>query len=230
MHKTLFLFFLISISCIFSIDAQIITSPDKNLTLTFAIAEKGVPTYSLVYRNKLVIKTSKLGLETKDVPSFLEGFSITKSEQNSFDQSWNPVWGEQKTIRNHYNELIVTLTQKDVKNRFINIRFRLFDDGLGFRYEFPEQENLNYFIIKEEKTQFALSGDHKAFWLPGDFDSQEYSTLTSKLSEVREKIKLPQSSFITPNRFSETGVQTPLMMKSQDGLYINIHEAALIDY
>jgi hypothetical protein len=189
-----------------------------------------VPTYQLNYKQKEVIKTSKLGLETKDVPSFLDGFTVTKSEQNTFDESWNPVWGEQKTIRNNYNELVVTLTQKAVQDRFIRIRFRLFNDGLGFRYEFPSQKNLNYFIIKEEHTQFALTGDHKAFWLPGDFDTQEYSTVTSNLSEIREKMKAAVTPNVSQTTFSPTGVQTPLMLKSKDGLYINIHEAALVDY
>jgi hypothetical protein len=212
------------------VNGQTIQSPDKNLSLTFALQEGGVPTYQLSYKKKTVIKTSKLGIETKDVPSFLAGFTITKSEQSTFDESWNPVWGEQKTIRNHYNELLVTLAQKTVKDRFIRIRFKLFNDGLGFRYEFPSQPNLNYFIIKEERTQFALAGDHKAFWLPGDFDTQEYNTTTSKLSEVRAKMKTAVTPNSSQTTFSETGLQTPLMMKSNDGLYINIHEAALIDY
>jgi len=210
--------------------AQEINSPDKNLTLKFELHAKGVPTYQLTYKQKAVIKSSKLGIQTKDVPSFLDGFTVTKTETNSADETWSPVLGEQKTIRNNYNELVVTLSQPEQKGRYIRIRFRLFNDGLGFRYEFPEQENLNYFIIKEEKTQFALAGDHKAFWLPGDYDTQEYSTVTSKLSEVRGKMK----EAVTPNAsqtpFSPTGLQTPLMMKSADGLYINIHEAALVDY
>lgn len=212
------------------VQAQEISSPDKNLSLKFELNDAGAPTYQLKYKKKDVIKTSKLGLETKDVPSFLTGFTVAKTEQSSADESWNPVWGEQKTIRNHYNELLVTLTQKAEKDRLIRIRFRLFDDGLGFRYEFPEQDNLNYFIIKEERTEFAMAGDHKAFWLPGDYDTQEYSTMTSKLSEIRGMMK----SAITPNSsqtpFSDTGVQTPLMLKSPEGLYINIHEAALVDY
>ena len=212
------------------VQAQEISSPDKNLSLKFELNDAGAPTYQLKYKKKDVIKTSKLGLETKDVSSFLTGFTVAKTEQSSADESWNPVWGEQKTIRNHYNELLVTLTQKAEKDRLIRIRFRLFDDGLGFRYEFPEQDNLNYFIIKEERTEFAMAGDHKAFWLPGDYDTQEYSTMTSKLSEIRGMMK----SAITPNSsqtpFSDTGVQTPLMLKSPEGLYINIHEAALVDY
>lgn len=210
--------------------AQELSSPDKNLTLKFSLIQNGVPSYELNYKNRPVMKSSKLGIETKDVPSFLDGFTVAKIENATFDESWNPVWGEQKTIRNHYNELLVTLVQKSVKDRQLKIRFRLFNDGLGFRYEFPEQENLTYFIIKEERTQFALAGDHKAFWLPGDYDTQEYSTVTSNLSEVRGKMK----EAVTPNAsqepFSDTGVQTPLMMKSKDGLYINIHEAALVDY
>lgn len=214
----------------FMVQAQEISSPDKNLKLKFSVTGNGIPTYELNYKNKAVIKNSKLGIETKDVPSFLEGFTVTKVENNTFDETWTPVWGEQKSIRNNYNELLVTLSQKSVKDRFIRIRFRVFNDGLGFRYEFPEQKELSYFIIKEERTQFALAGDHKTFWLPGDFDTQEYSTVTSNLSEIRGKMK----DAVTPNAsqqtFSDTGVQTPLMMKSNDGLYINIHEAALVDY
>ncbi len=210
--------------------AQQITSPDKNLVLTFGLSAKGEPTYALTYKNKPVIKTSKLGIDLKEGADMLEGFSVDKAAQSSFDETWSPVWGEEKTIRNHYNELLVTLSQKAEKGRYINIRFKLFNDGLGFRYEFPEQKELTYFVIKEEKTQFAMAGDHKAFWLPGDYDTQEYSTVTSKLSEVRGKMK----DAVTPNAsqqtFSPTGLQTPLMLKSDNGLYINIHEAALVDY
>lgn len=210
--------------------AQQITSPDKNLVLTFGLSAKGEPTYALTYKNKPVIKTSKLGVDLKEGADMLEGFTIDKTALASFDETWSPVWGEEKTIRNHYNELLVTLSQKAEKGRYINIRFRVFNDGLGFRYEFPEQKELTYFVIKEEKTQFAMAGDHKAFWLPGDYDTQEYSTVTSKLSEVRGKMK----DAVTPNAsqqtFSPTGLQTPLMLKSDNGLYINIHEAALVDY
>ena len=229
MQKIITLFLIIILNTII-VKGQTITSPDKNLILKFELKDNGVPTYQLSYKKKDVIKSSKLGLETKDVPSFLDGFTVTKTEQNSADESWNPVWGEQKTIRNNYNELLVTLSQKAVKDRFIQIRFKLFNDGLGFRYEFPSQPNLNYFIIKEERTQFALAGDHKAFWLPGDFDTQEYSTVTSNLSEVRGKMKAAVTPNTSQTTFSETGLQTPLMMKSKDGLYINIHEAGLINY
>ena len=215
---------------ILSTQAQTLLSPDKNLTLNFSLTPYGVPVYELSYKNKPVIKKSNLGIETKDVTSFIEGFSIKNSKTNTFDETWQPVWGEQKNIRNNYNELAVTLEQKAEKDRFIIIRFRLFNDGLGFRYEFPEQPNLTYFVIKEEKTQFALAGNHKAFWLPGDFDTQEYSTVTSKLSEVRGKMKDAITENASQHPFSPTGLQTPLMMKSDDGLYINIHEAALVDY
>jgi hypothetical protein len=210
--------------------AQTVSSPDKNLTLTFGLSAKGEPTYQLTYKNKPVIKTSKLGLDLKAGTDMLDGFTVTRSKQASFDETWSPVWGEQKSIRNNYNELTVTLAQQAEKGRYINIRFRVFNDGLGFRYEFPEQKELSYFVIKEEKTQFALAGDHKAFWLPGDYDTQEYSTVTSKLSEVRGKMKAAVTPNASQHPFSDTGLQTPLMMKSQDGLYINIHEAALIDY
>lgn len=225
--QKLFLSFAFSFCC-HILAAQTITSPDKNLSLHFWL-EQGVPYYELAYKNKAVIKPSKLGLELVDAPSLVSGFELTTSHKDSLDEEWSPVWGEEKVIRNHYNELAVTLTQK-VENRFIIVRFRVFNDGLGFRYEFPHQKNLNYFIIKEERTQFALAGDHKAFWLPGDFDTQEYNTTTSNLSEVRAKMAGAISPIISQTLFSPTGVQTPLMMKSKDGLYINIHEAALVDY
>lgn len=228
MNKLFTALFLLASSVI--LQAQELASPDKNLKLKFSLTSDGTPTYELNYKNKAVIKTSKLGIETKDVPSFINGFTVSKTENTSFDETWSPVWGEQKSIRNNYNELLVTLAQKSVKDRQIRIRFRLFNDGLGFRYEFPEQENLAYFIIKEEKTEFAMAGDHKAFWLPGDFDTQEYSTVTSNLSEIRGKMKGAVTQNASQHTFSETGVQTPLMLKSKDGLYINIHEAALVDY
>jgi len=203
-------------------------SPNGTLLLNVEVID-GVPTYRLDYKNRPVIKQSRLGLELKKDQNLINGFTFTNSTTSTFDEKWQPVWGEVKSIRNNYNELAVNLTQAS-SQRSIIIRFRLFNDGLGFRYEFPLQDKLNYFIIKEEKTQFALAGDHKAFWIPGDFDTEEYSTITSKLSEVRGKMK----AAITPNAsqtpFSETGVQTPLMLKSDDGLYINIHEAALINY
>jgi glucan 1,4-alpha-glucosidase len=209
--------------------AEEIKSPNANLTLTFTLQPGGVPTYSVTYKGRDVILSSKLGLELKNAPALTNGFAVTDSKTTTFDETWQPVWGEVKNIRNHYNELAVTLTQAQT-GRFILVRFRVFDDGLGFRYEFPRQPNLSYFVIKEERTQFALTGDHKAFWLPGDYDTQEYSTVTSNLSQVRGLMK----SAVTPNAsqtvFSDTGVQTPLMLKSKDGLYINIHEAALIDY
>lgn len=221
-------FFLFLICSVWMLNAESVKSPNGNLELNFTVKD-GIPTYQLTYKNRPVIKESKLGLELKKDRNLIDGFTLTDVKTNTFDETWKPVWGELKTIRNHYNELAVTLSQSDA-NRYIVIRFRLFNDGLGFRYEFPLQKNLNYFVIKEEKTQFAMAGDHKAFWLPGDYDTQEYSTVTSDLSEIRGKME----EAITPNSsqttFSPTGVQTPLMMKSKDGLYINIHEAALVDY
>ncbi|MCX2454023.1 glycoside hydrolase family 97 protein [Pedobacter sp. PLR] len=213
----------------FSVNAQEIKSPDNNLTLKFSLGNAGTPTYQLSYKGKAVVKPSTLGFQLKNAPDLLNGFEIADTKQSTFDESWKPVWGEVKTIRNNYNELAVTIKQP-ASDRFIIVRFRLFNDGLGFRYEFPQQKNLNYFTIKEEKTQFALAGDHKAFWLPGDYDTQEYSTMTSNLSEVRGKMKEAVTPNVSQKTFSETGLQTPLMMKSKDGLYINIHEAALINY
>ena len=231
--------------------AQKLTSPDGNLVMDFSLNQAGTPVYDLYYKNKPVIKPSTLGLELKKEDAnkktdfewterkdkgqldaktnLMSGFTIADTQTSTFDETWKPVWGEESEIRNHYNELAVTLNQPE-NNRYIIIRFRLFNDGLGFRYEFPQQKELNYFVIKEEHTQFAMAGDHTAYWIPGDYDTQEYDYTTSKLSEIRRLMK----GAITPNSsqtpFSPTGVQTALMMKTDDGLYINLHEAALINY
>ena len=159
-----------------------ITSPNGQIKLTFSVSAQGEPVYELSYKDKVVIKPSKLGLELKDDPGLMTGFAIADVKTSTFDETWEPVWGEVKQIRNHYNEMAVTLKQA-AQNRNIVIRFRVFDDGLGFRYEFPLQKNLNYFVIKEEHTQFAMAGDHKAFWIPGDYDTQEYDYTESNLYE-----------------------------------------------
>jgi glucan 1,4-alpha-glucosidase len=209
--------------------AESITSPNGLLKLNFSLSPKGEPTYELSYKNKVVIKPSKLGLELKNEPGLMNGFVLTDAKTSTFDETWTPVWGEVKQIRNHYNELAVTLNQK-ARSRDIVVRFRLFDEGLGFRYEFPSQKNLNYFVIKEEHTQFAMNGDHTAFWIPGDYDTQEYDYTESKLTEIRGLMKGAITDNASQSQFSTTGVQTALMMKSADGLYINLHEAALVDY
>ena len=210
--------------------SQQLISPDENLIMSFTLLNDGTPSYSLTYKGKEVIKPSKLGLELKnDKISLLNGFAMTDSKTSTFDETWSPVWGEVAIIRNNYNELAVTLKQNET-NRQLIIRFRLFNDGLGFRYEFPAQNNLVYFIIKEERTQFAMTGDHTAFWIAGDYDTQEYDYTTSKLSEIRGLSKGAISSNASQTPFSPTGVQTALMMKTDDGIYINLHEASLINY
>ena len=212
------------------INAQELKSPNGNLSMSFSLLNDGTPSYSLVYKNKPVIKTSKLGLELKnDKNSLLNNFVITESKTVSLDESWKPVWGEVQQIRNNYNELAVTLNQKST-DRILVIRFRLFNEGLGFRYEFPTQKNLTYFIIKEERTQFAMTGNHTAFWISGDYDTQEYDYTKSKLSEIRNLSGKARTDNASQTWFSDTGVQTALMMKTDDGLYINLHEAALINY
>ena len=210
------------------VQAEEIQSPSGNFTLKFEV-DNGIPTYQLLLNNKVVIKKSELGLELKDMESLLNDFTLADTKESSFDETWKPVWGEEKEIRNNYNELQVTLHQKGT-GRDLIIRFRLFDTGLGFRYEFPEQDNLTYFVIKEEHTQFAMTGDHTAYWIPGDYDTQEYNYYTSKLSEIRDIQSKETDSNVSSRRFSDTGVQTALMMKTYDGMYINIHEAALIEY
>ena len=219
--------------------AQTVKSPNGNVELKFSLTGNGRPTYEMNYKGKAVVKPSHLGLElTKDKHAskgenetdLMEGFAIKDTKTSSFDETWKPVWGETSTTRNNYNELAVSLNQA-VTNRNIIIRFRVYDDGMGLRYEFPQQKELNYFLIKEECTQFAMAGNHTAWWVAGDYDTQEYPTMTSKLSDIRylmDDAIVWGNSSQTP--FSPTGVQTSLQMKSDDGLYINIHEAACIDY
>ncbi len=223
-----------------------VSSPNGNVVVNFDVKE-GLPVYWVDYKQKPVILESRLGLELDDVSmrnsfesfditggetsklSLTDGFELTLTERSTFDDTWTPVWGEENSIRNHYNEMAVTLTQP-LFDRHIIVRFRVYDDGVGFRYEFPQQKNLVYFTIKEERTQFAMTGDHTAYWIPGDYDTQEYDYTKSRLSEIRKLM----DTAVTPNSsqtvFSPTGVQTALMMKTDDGLYINLHEAALVEY
>ncbi|KEO71952.1 glycoside hydrolase family 97 protein [Anditalea andensis] len=208
---------------------QTIHSPDGKLSMSFGIDE-GKPHYKLTYKDREVIKTSTMGLELKDQPSFLDGFQLSETEESTFDENWEPHWGQYKNIRNHYNELVITLSQESQMGRVLRIRFRLFNDGLGFRYEFPRQEGLSYFIIKEEHTEFHLAGDHKAFWIPGDYDTNEYAFTTSPLSSIPDLMEEATIDVHAQTPIQSLAVQTPLMLKSKDGLYINIHEAALIDY
>lgn len=218
------------LAAIASVRAQELKSPNGNFTLRFSLEKDGTPSYSLTYKGKDVIKPSKLGFELKkEEKSLLNDFTVTNTKTSTFDENWTPVWGEVKAIRNHYNELAISLNQKGTDREMV-IRFRLFDDGLGFRYEFPQQKNLVYFVIKEERTQFAMAGDHTAYWIPGDYDTQEYDYTTSKLSEIRGLMEKSITANVSQTSFSPTGVQTSLMMKSADGIYINLHEAALIDY
>lgn len=231
--------------------AEVLKSPDGNLELRFALNDKGAPTYSLTYGGKDVILPSEMGFEIRgkrlkdtfeqqcdkvyaEPESLHDGFKVTDVKRDSLDETWEPVWGEESHIRNHYNELAVTLEQGPVNKNGpkaeMVIRFRLYDDGLGFRYEFPEQKRLKYFVIKDELTQFAMAGDHTAWWIPGDYDTQEYNYTVSRLSEIRGLSSTKAEGNASQQTFSPTGVQTALQMKTDDGLYINIHEAAVVDY
>jgi len=208
--------------------AQSVKSPDGSFELTFEI-ENGVPTYSLKMEDQIVIKPSKLGLDLKVQKDLLDGFTLVDQQSSSFDETWEPVWGEWSEIRNNYNELAVTLNQASTDRKLV-VRFRVFDDGLGFRYEFPAQSTLTYFVVKEERTEFAMTGDHKAWWLAADFDTQEYDYTTSKLSEIPGLMDKAVTPNVSQTPLETPGVQTSLMLKSEDGLYINLHEAALINY
>ena len=232
-------------------DVQTLSSPSGNMEMTFQLSSEGTPQYSLNYGDQKVVLPSDLGFElrgvlkaqkivynsdgtiskedSKPVEQFYEGFVVDSVETASFDQTWEPVWGEESQIRNNYNELLVCLVQPS-SDRKMNIRFRLYDDGLGFRYEFPYQKNLGYFVIKEEMTQFAMAGDHMAWWIPGDYDTQEYNFTESRLSEISSRFRDALCGNDSQTPFSVNGVQTSLQMRTDDGLYINIHEAALVDY
>jgi hypothetical protein len=223
---------LILFIALFSLNAfgQSIQSPDGKLSLSFALTADGEPTHQLSFDGKPVFQKSKLGIELKDQPAFTKGFTIVTADTSQTDETWEPVWGEVKQIRNHYRELRVTLQQAAHKNRKMIVRFRLFNDGLGFRYEVPEQTDLKYFIVSDEKTEFNLTGDHKTFWMPGDYDTNEYNYSTTKLSEIDATKGNAAKEIAVRWVIAPNAVQTPLMMKTSDGLYINIHEAALVDY
>ena len=216
---------LLAVATGFAFDCQ---SPGGKVKLHVELTPSGQPQYSLTYKGKTVIKPSTLGYELIGADNLMDGFSVQTTQTSTFDETWHPVWGETKDIRNNYNELFVALKQ-DRTGRLMNLRFRVYDYGMGLRYEFPQQTNA-YFLVKEEHTQFALTGDHKAWWLPGDYDTQEYSTVTSRLSEIRKLFRASISDNASQTQFSETGVQTSLQMKTDDGLYINLHEAACVDY
>ena len=211
--------------------ANELRSPNGRLVLAFRLDANGEPLYRLWFGKKPVVRDSKLGIAIKDKPGFFEGFVVDRTDASSTDETWKPVWGEVKQIRNHYNELAVTLRQPRLGDRKMVIRFRLFDDGLGFRYEIPEQKDVNHLIVSDEKTQFVMAGDHQTFWIPGDYDTNEYIYTKSKLSEVDAPAKGKAGEEIALRTLiGRNVVQTPLMMKTADGLYVNIHEAALVHY
>ena len=211
------------------VHASEVTSPNGEMKLTFTL-RGSKPYYSVSFRGKPVIKPSRLGYELHNAESLLEGFTQTGEKTSTFDETWTPVWGENKTIRNHYKELLVNLIQEKT-GRVMNLRFRVYDEGVGLRYEFPQEgSKLNYFVVKEECTEFALTGDHIAWWIPGDYDTQEYEYSRSRLSEIRPLFKKKVTDNASQTSFSETGVQTSLQLKTDDGLYINLHEAALVNY
>lgn len=213
----------------FGVAAQQLSSPDGDVIMEFSLNSDGTPVYQIAFKNKAAVKSSNLGFTLKESENLDSGFTLVDSETSAFDDTWKPVWGEESEIRNHYKELLVRLKQESTQ-RLMNIRFRAFNEGVALRYEFPEQSNLGHFIIEDENTQFAMTGDHTAFWIPGDYDTQEYDYTESRLSEIRGLMEESITENLSQNPFSSTGVQTSLMMKTDEGLYINIHEAALIDF
>ena len=221
--------FLMSIFAAHLTMAQQQSSPDGNVMLSFSLKSDGTPSYKVTYKNKPVINESTLGFTLKKAEPLTNNFKVVDAKKSTFKETWKPVWGEESEILNHYNELLVSLEQNNT-NRKMNIRFRVYNEGVGFRYEFPSQKELTYFVVEEELSQFAMTGDHTAWWIPGDYDTQEYDYMESKLSEIRGLMKEAVTENVSQFAFSPTGVQTSLMMKTKDGLYINLHEAALVDY
>ena len=209
--------------------AQQQSSPDGSVILSFSLKNDGTPSYKVTYKNKPVINESTLGFTLKKAEPLTNNFKVVDTKKSTFRETWKPVWGEESEILNHYNELLVSLEQNNTKRK-MNIRFRVYNEGVGFRYEFPSQKELTYFVVEEELSQFAMTGDHTAWWIPGDYDTQEYDYMESKLSEIRGLMKEAVTENVSQFAFSPTGVQTSLMMKTKDGLYINLHEAALVDY
>jgi len=221
--------FLMSIFAAHLTMAQQQSSPDGSVMLSFSLKSDGTPSYKVSYKNKPVINESTLGFTLKKAEPLTNNFKVVDTKKSTFKETWKPVWGEESEILNHYNELLVSLEQNNT-NRKMNIRFRVYNEGVGFRYEFPSQKELTYFVVEEELSQFAMTGDHTAWWIPGDYDTQEYDYMESKLSEIRGLMKEAVTENVSQFAFSPTGVQTSLMMKTKDGLYINLHEAALVDY
>ncbi len=224
-------FLLMAVSCVEKapvLDETLLSCPDGTLTLRFGLSDSGRPYYALKRGTEDVILPSALGFDLMDGTSLKEGFSVVSVAKDSLDESWTPVWGEEERIRNHYNEALVSL--RDSLGNAMDIRFRLYDDGLGFRYEFPLENRLVYFNIREELSEFALAGDHTAWWLPGDYDSQEYNYKESRLSEISHYCEAMRIHNASQEGFSPWGVQTAIQMKTDSGLYLNIHEAAVLDY
>ena len=226
--KSLSLLPLLLLVATLPIQASEVSSPDGSIRVNFEL-QGTVPTYSVTYQGKPIILPSRLGYDLDGKADLLDGFTLLNEERSTFDETWTPVWGENREIRNHYNELLVSLAQT-AEDRYMNIRFRVYNDGFGLRYEFPQKGKLNYFVVSEERTEFAMTGDHTAWWIPGDYDTQEYNYTRSRLSEISRYLHDAVSQNLSQTLFSETGVQTSLQLKTDDGIYINLHEAALVNY
>jgi hypothetical protein len=207
-----------------------VNSPNKKISLLLKLNEAGALNYSVNFKAKPVVETSKLGFKIKEQDDLMNNFSILKVDSSTFNETWTPVWGETKTIVNNYKEIAITLMEKSDKPRIVQLVFRVFNDGIGFRYVFPEQPNLFHFVVADEETTINLTGDHKIWWMPGDFDTNEYAYNTSQISEIEKLAKKRDGAIFTATPIKGAFVQTPLMVKTKDNLYISIHEAALINY
>ena len=208
--------------------AEEVVSPNGQTRVNFYV-EDGIMTYEMWYKGQLVVAPSHLGIELINWPSLMEGFKMEGVEHTSFDETWQPVWGEETSIRNHYNEMAAHVSQPEL-DRHIIVRFRVYDEGIGLRYELPRHANLDNVKIKEEHTQFCMTADHVAYWIPGDYDTDEYEYTISRLSEIEQLEEKARTANATQSAIPAPSVQTSLLMKTDDGLYINIHEAALVNY
>ena len=216
-------------SCESEPEFMTLTSPDGNNQISFQLTEKGEPVYTVTHKNETVVDTSYMSFEFKDLPVLADNFQITGSQVETLDETWEMPWGEQLEVRNNYNGLVISLEEKDGEKRKVNIHFKAYNDGVAFRYEFPEQENMKEVLITDENTQFRLTGDHTVWWIPGDWDIYEHLYNETKFSDI-DALSKRDVPDLAATYIPENAVNTPVTMKTESGLYLSFHEADLTNY